>query len=236
MWSSGSGGLQRSKNSHATGFVQWEPGGICGAIGITRTRSSDRRRKVSFGWSLSTRPRQVSDLEEPSDIYGVALIHMVSIDMSEARRSQVQPRTRCHAVLNRNVVKMFFFWRSGGLDLDQTPSAVSTAVQDVHSHKHTAIFESCLEDGGDIGICDQLTGDGDRLLTVAKRNFDTTCEKLTGKLADFAALLHDGDRSGVRYTAQFWLMHLPIQAFEALHTCHVLRFRDCDRHCAYSSS
>ena len=157
---------------------------------------------------------------------------MVSIDMSEARRSQVQPRTRCHAVLNRNVVKMFFFWRSGGLDLDQTPSAVSTAVQDVHSHKHTAIFESCLEDGGDIGICDQLTGDGDRLLTVAKRNFDTTCEKLTGKLADFAALLHDGDRSGVRYTAQFWFVHLPIQTLEALAARHEFGFGNCHTMCS----
>jgi hypothetical protein len=35
-------------------------------------------------------------------------------------------------------------------------------------------------------------------------------KKLTRQSADLAALLHDGDRCGVRLASQFWLMHLPI--------------------------
>ena len=97
-------------------------------------------------------------------------------------------------------------------------------MQDVHSDKHTAVLESCLEDGGDLGICDQLAGDADRLLRVTKRNFDTTCKKLTSKLADVAALIHDGDCCGIRYTAQFWFVHLPIQTLEALAARHEFGF------------
>jgi hypothetical protein len=55
MWSFGSGGLQRSRNSHVIGLVQCGPVGISGGFGIARTRSSDRNWNVSLGSNLSTR-------------------------------------------------------------------------------------------------------------------------------------------------------------------------------------
>jgi hypothetical protein len=100
-------------------------------------------------------------------------------------------------------------------------------VQNVYSYKHTTILESRLEDGRHFRICDQLAGDADRLLRVAKRNFDTTCEKLTSKLADLAALFHNRNCCGIRYTAQFWLVHLKIEALEALRPSYEFRFGDC---------
>ena len=156
----------------------WNSGGF----GIARTRSSDRNWNVSFGSNLSTRRVKFLDLEEPPDIDGAALIHIVSIDVSEARGSQVQPRARDHSVLNRHVIKMLLFEVGGGLDLDQTPSAVSTAMQDVHSYKHTAVLESRLEDRRDLGICDQLAGGANRLLRIAERDFHAAREKLACEL------------------------------------------------------
>ena len=50
--------------------------------------------------------RQVSDLEEPSHIDGAAVKSIVSIDVGEARGSQVQPGSRNNAVQNRHVIQV----------------------------------------------------------------------------------------------------------------------------------
>ena len=122
-------------------------------------------------------------------------------------------------MLDRNVVKVLLFEVGCGLHFDQPPAVVSTTMQDVHPYKHTTVLERSLEDGRNLGICDQLAGNADRLLGVARTDFHAARKKLTCKSADLAALLHDGNRCGVRDAAQFWFMHLPIQTLEALAAC-----------------
>jgi hypothetical protein len=41
----------------------------------------------------------------------------------------------------------------GGLDLYQTPSSVSTPLQDVHADEYVAVFERALENRWNFSIC-----------------------------------------------------------------------------------
>ena len=136
-------------------------------------------------------PRQVSDLEEPTHINGAALKHIVSIDVGEARGSQVEPAARNDAVLNRHVIQMVLFEVCRGLDLDQTPSLVSPTLQDIHPYKHTTVFKRSFEDGRNPGICDQLPGDTNRLLWVSPLDFHAARKKLVSQQPHLLPLIHN---------------------------------------------
>jgi hypothetical protein len=57
-------------------------------------------------------------------------------------------------------------------------------------------------------------------------NLYTTGKKLAGEQPDLAALLHNGDRCGVRHASQFWLVHLRIEALKALRSGYKFGFRN----------
>ena len=121
---------------------------------MARTANSARSWKVSFGCNLSTRrvrflilKNRRTSMEPPSK-------DVVSIDVRQARRSQVQPGSGDHAVLDRHVLKMVVLEVCGGLDLDQTPSAVPAALKHIHAHEHAAVLESALEDRRNLWVRD----------------------------------------------------------------------------------
>ena len=51
-------------------------------------------------------PREVPDLEESLRVNVLPIEHVATVDMSQARRYHIQPRTRHNAVLDRDVFQM----------------------------------------------------------------------------------------------------------------------------------
>jgi hypothetical protein len=129
-------------------------------------------------------------------------------------------------VLNRHVIQVVVLEVCGGFHFDKTPSAVSTTLQDIDPNEHATVLESRLEDGGNLGICDQLAGDSNRLFRVSSPDLHSTRKKLTRQSADLAALLHNSDRCGVRHASQFWLVHLKVEALKALRSGYKFGFRN----------
>ena len=111
-----------------------------------RTVNSARNWKVSLGCNLCDSAREVPDLEKLARINRAAVEHIIAIDMRQIDRRQVQPRPGNDAGLDSNVVKMLLFEAGGGLDLDQTPSVIATALQNIHTHEHTAVLEGAFKD------------------------------------------------------------------------------------------
>jgi len=48
--------------------------------------------------------------------------------------------------LNGNIVEVFLLYGSAGLDLNETPSTVPPAMQDVHPHYHSVVLKSSLKE------------------------------------------------------------------------------------------
>ena len=57
-------------------------------------------------------------------------------------------------------------------------------------------------------------------------NLDSTGEQLAGEQPNLPSLLNDCYVSSTRLRCEFWLMHLPVETLEALHTGEVLGFRN----------
>ena len=95
---------------------------------------------------------QVPDAEELADVDGATLKNIVPIDVHQAARSQVQTGSGNDAALDCHIIEVMILEVCGGLDLDQTPSAISAPLQDVRPQDDVAVLECTLVDRWDRAI------------------------------------------------------------------------------------
>ncbi len=85
-------------------------------------------------------------------IYCTTLIDVIPAQASYARRRQINSRTAHHTVLDRNVADMVVFNIRSRFDLDEPPSTVPAAMQNIEAHEHTAVLKGAFEDSGDFAV------------------------------------------------------------------------------------
>jgi hypothetical protein len=166
-------------------------------------------------------PRQISDLEKSSDVDRAAIENVTPIDVCETDRRQIHSATRDYAALDADIVEVFLLYGSAGLDLNETPSSIPTAMKHIDAHYHSVVLKNRLKKRGNLSVGDQLPRGADRLIEpTATANFDPTRKQLPGEQPYLTPLLEDcfGCRIGLRCEVR--RVSLPVEALEALHTSH----------------
>jgi hypothetical protein len=98
-------------------------------------------------------------------------------------------------------------------------------MKHIDSRQHAVMLEHSFENCRDFTVGDQLLRCADRLIEAAFiANFNAPRKHLAGEQPDFAPLLHDRLIGSTRRRCEFRLMHLPVEAFEALPTSHEFAF------------
>jgi hypothetical protein len=92
----------------------------------------------------------------------------------------------------------------------------------IYPDENSIVLKSSLKERRNIRVGDQLPRGADRPIQPAiAANLDAARKKLAGEHPDIVSLLHDRLCGCVRLRGTLRLMHLPIQALEALAACHV---------------
>jgi hypothetical protein len=90
---------------------------------------------------------------------------------------------------------------------------------------NSAFLKGALEDCRNHGVRNQPLGVADRLFQSARAAYlQPTGEQLAGKHSHLVDLFHDGFSGGILLRSEFRLVHLKVEALEALDASDVPRF------------
>ena len=169
--------------------------------------------------------RQISDLEKSPDVDRPAIENVIPVDVGETDRRQIHPATRDYAALDADIVEVFLLYGSAGRDLNETPAPVSPAMKYIYPHQHAVMLEYTLENCRNLSVGDQLPRGADRLIEPTVTAYlNAARKKLAGEQSHLAPLFHDRLIGSTRLRCEFRLMHLPVEALEALHTSNEFAF------------
>jgi hypothetical protein len=161
--------------------------------------------------------RHISDLEKPPHVDRAAIENVTPVDMGETDRRQIHPATRDYAALDADIVEVFLLYGSAGLDLNETPAPVPTAMKHIDAHQHAVMLEHSLKDCRNFSVGDQLPRGADRLIEpTVTANLNAARKKLAGEQSHLVSLFHDHFGCSVGLHCEFRRVNLPVEALQTL--------------------
>src|SRR5665213_339290 len=198
----------------------------CRGIGENGTLFRQELRNVK----LLDFSREVRDREELAEIVLTAVVNVVTVEMYDASRRNIETVTREHVILNGKVVDVVLLRFDRRLHLDQPPSTAGLTYQNVRTDQNASKSERSLEDRRNRSVFDQRRSPRQRGCHIPEL-FCNECaprESSPSQQSDFSALFESRVVGIVQSLGAIWLIHLKIKALQALNARDELRLGYCE--------